>query len=366
MSPLPTRSLARCAAFVVSAAALVACAGNEVDDAASTADRGSPTTISTGSGNTAYPLTIDNCGRDVTFDKAPERVVVLNGSSVAEVQSFVVLGLEDRIVANAQSYGVSDDPTMLAKVAAIPTGGVELNDNFEVPREQILAQQPDLVVSTWAGGFDETNGTLTRDQLDELGIDSFVTPSNCALYASDPRPEDQNKLDEQSYESSFELIETLGAIFGVPDRAADVVADLRARIEAVEAPSGDTRPSVLVVFPGMSAMNASGLPAIFSGSLYDSLIETAGGVNSFKGVDQGGAAQINAEALAAADVDLLVVGVATDTEDPQVAAESLFEQFPSWTASQTKNWVSVSDGIYLGPHNAIAIEKIAAGVARAQ
>jgi iron complex transport system substrate-binding protein len=65
---------------------------------------------------TKYPLTIDNCGRKVTFIKPPSRVVLLNGTSVAEVESFITLGIQDRILVNSQSYGVSDDPAMVAKV----------------------------------------------------------------------------------------------------------------------------------------------------------------------------------------------------------------------------------------------------------
>jgi hypothetical protein len=42
---------------------------------------------------------IDNCGRTITFDKAPSKVVILNGTSVGEVESFVLLGLQDRILA---------------------------------------------------------------------------------------------------------------------------------------------------------------------------------------------------------------------------------------------------------------------------
>jgi predicted anti-sigma-YlaC factor YlaD len=45
----------------------------------------------------------------------------------------------DRILANSQSYGVSHDPSMVDRVPAVPTGGLTLNENFEVPREQVLA-----------------------------------------------------------------------------------------------------------------------------------------------------------------------------------------------------------------------------------
>jgi iron complex transport system substrate-binding protein len=122
------------------------------------------------------------------------------------VQSFIALGLEDAILANSQSYGQSDIPGMVEQIAALPTGGLTLNENFEVPREQVLALEPDLVVSTWAGGFSEMMGSATREELASVGIQSWVTPVNCAYGADDPRPEDQERYDNQTYLESFEML----------------------------------------------------------------------------------------------------------------------------------------------------------------
>jgi iron complex transport system substrate-binding protein len=114
---------------------------------------------------TSYPLTIDNCGQKVTFTGAPQRVLILNGTSVGEVESFIQLGLQKNILANAQHYGVSDDPDMVAQIKALPTGGLTENKNFDVPAEQVLAAKPDLVVSTWSGGFDAKQGFATRERV---------------------------------------------------------------------------------------------------------------------------------------------------------------------------------------------------------
>jgi len=313
-------------------------------------------------GPTTYPLTIDNCGRELIFDQRPARVVILNGTSVAEVESFLALGAEDSIVANSQSYGSSDVDGMLDRIAAVATGGVSLNENFEVPKEQVLAQKPDLVVSTWSGGFSAEMGSITRDELDQLGINSFVTPVNCAYGNLDPRPEDQAAWDEQTYEASFQLLADLGRIFDAQDEAASVIADARKRIDAVSVEPGPDAPGVLIAYPGMSMMNANGLPAVFGGSFYDSVIAAAGGVNSFPGRDFSEMGSINAEEMAAADVDVLVVGLFAPGEDPAAYAQALFDQFPNWSAAKTKTYTSVSESVYLGPYNAVAIEKIAEAI----
>lgn len=309
---------------------------------------------------TAYPLTIDNCGRKVTFEAPPKRVVLLNGASVAEVESFVVLGIQDRILANSQSYGVSDDPSLVDRIKAIPTANLKLNENFEVPREQVLALKPDLVISTWAGGFDDKIGSVTRDQLDAAGIKSFVTPANCANGDSNARQEDKDRYQAQSVESSFELLLSLGEIFDVQQRAADYVNKARVEIAAIQKETaGRERKNVLVVYPGMSMMNNNGLPAVFGGGVYDDIVNRAGGVNPFAGKTTTQLAEINAEALASAPVDVLVIGLFQPEEKADVMAQELFAKFPYWQASKTRTFISVSDSFYLGPLNAIAIRKIA-------
>jgi iron complex transport system substrate-binding protein len=249
---------------------------------------------------------------------------------------------------------------MVDKVAAVPTGGLTLNENFEVPREQVLALKPDLVTSTWAGGFDDKIGSISRDQLDQAGINSLVTPVNCAFGAAEARPEDEERYDNQSVESSFELLLTLGRIFDVQQAAADYVNKTRAELaEIADKVKGKEPKSVLVVYPGMAMMNNNGLPAVFGGGIYDDIVERAGGVNSFAGKDIAELAEINAEALASADVDVLVIGLFQPNEDAEALAGDLFAKFPGWQASKTRTYTSVSDGFYLGPLNTDAVRKIA-------
>jgi iron complex transport system substrate-binding protein len=358
MSFLPRAQTGRATATALAFALVTGCSaqGSPADPAG---EPTAPPTSATAQA-TKYPLTIDNCGRQVTFDEPPSRVLLLNGTSVAEVESFITLGIQDKILANSQSYGVSDDPEMVDKVAALPTGGLSLNENFEVPREQVLALKPDLVISTWAGGFDEKIGSISRDQLDQAGVDSFVTPVNCSYGATEARPEDEERLEHQSVESSFELLLALGEIFDVQQKAADYVNAARTQLaETADRVAGKEPKSVLMASPGMAMMNNNGLPAIFGGGIYDDLIERAGGKNPFAGKDTAELAEINAEALASADVDVLVVVLFQPGENGKLLAEDLFTKFPGWEASKTRTFTTVSDGFYLGPLNTVAVEKIA-------
>uniref|UniRef100_UPI003F49B191 hypothetical protein n=1 Tax=Nonomuraea bangladeshensis TaxID=404385 RepID=UPI003F49B191 len=198
------RSRRPLAAALCALAALTAagCAGSTSGASSRTAAPAASAAVS--AGRTGYPLTFDNCGMRLTFTKPPERVLILNGTSVGEVESFIMLGLEKNILANVQSYGVSDDPSMIDKIKALPTGGLSMNKNFDVPAEQVLKLKPDLVVSTWSGGFDAKQGFATREQLAAAGISSLVNPTNCAMGKPEATEEEKRAYRNQSISSSLD------------------------------------------------------------------------------------------------------------------------------------------------------------------
>jgi iron complex transport system substrate-binding protein len=354
---MPNAPAGRVLAALCAAAALAAVAACSGTDGSTNGGADDGTGV--GGGATEYPLTIDNCGREVTFEAPPEKVVIMNGASVGEVESLLTLGLEDAILANVQSYGLSEDPAMVERIAALPDQGLTVNENFDVPAEQMLALEPDLVISTAASGFDPAYGFAPRDELAGVGANSLVHPANCALGATDATAEQREAFENASVEDSFAFLRLLGKVFDVQDEAEAVVAELSIRIDAVEDAVEDAeRPTALIVYPGMAMMNANGLPAVMSGGIFDDVLDRAGTLNSFAG-DTDITASLSQEQLAAADVDLLVVGGFTPGEDLDAAAQALFEAYPDWAASRTGDYVTVSDGVYLGPLNALAIEKIA-------
>ncbi|MDN5573445.1 MAG: hypothetical protein L0G19_05930, partial [Micrococcales bacterium] len=74
--------------LAVLALVLAGCGGSNTSDPASA------TSSDDGSGSAAagYPVTVDNCGTEVTFDQAPERVVTIKSTST---ELLLALGLED-------------------------------------------------------------------------------------------------------------------------------------------------------------------------------------------------------------------------------------------------------------------------------
>jgi iron complex transport system substrate-binding protein len=307
-------------------------------------------------GGSSTAVTVENCGRTETFAKTPSRVVILNGTSVAEVESFVVLGLSDRIIANTQSYGASDVPSLAEKVAALPKAGLTLNQNYDVPAEQLLVLRPDLVVSTWSGGFDKNSGFATRDELAAVSANTLVNPANCANGDPDATAEQKQQYETAGVEGSHDFLRLLGKVFHVDDKAATVIKDEEQQLAQVaDAVQGRNTVSGLVVSPGSTA---DGTPSVWTGGIVDDVLKHAGVTNVFSGQKHEASGTISAEQLAAATVDVLVV-FADSTVDVDALAAKTFVAYPNWAASTAKRYVVVRDGLYFGPANAAAVQKVA-------
>ncbi|WTW99113.1 ABC transporter substrate-binding protein [Streptomycetaceae bacterium NBC_01309] len=298
----------------------------------------------------AYPVTVENCGKKYTYDKAPSRVVVMNGGSVAEVSSLLALGQGDKIVANAQNYGASDEPGRAEAITALPSGGIKLNDAMDVPREAMLGLRPDFVISTYGGGFAADSGFATRDDLAGIGANSYVPRATCGGPGSvDGR---------QTIEDSYAMLRDLGRIFGVSDRADQLVAASQKQVADVAAKvAGTPAPKVMLIIPGMT-MGASEFSSVGANGIWNDIIAKAGGVNAFGDSTKELFANLSKEQVAAAQVDAVII-VNWMNPDPAAEAAKLFAQFPQWEAAKNKRFVVLSDSVYLGPGNATAVDKLA-------
>jgi iron complex transport system substrate-binding protein len=228
----------------------------------------------------AFPLTIDNCGTEVTFDAAPQRVVTIKSTST---EMMLALGLGDRIVGTAFQDGPV--PEQWAEAAAgIPSLAPKMPNE-----ESVLEVEPDLVYAGWESAF-SPDAAGARDELAGLGVASYVQPAACQS------AEQPTKLD---FDEVFREIEEAGAIFGVPDAAAAVVAEQRAQLDGIEKAAGS--PTALWWSSGTDTPYVGagiGAPQL--------LLETAGLVNIAAGVDSTWS-PLGWEAIIAADPDVIVL-----------------------------------------------------------
>jgi len=190
--------------------ALSACAGGDSTDPAAPS-----ATSTTGTAAAFTPVTVDNCGTEVTVDAPPQRIVTIKSTAT---ELLLSLGLADRMVGTAFADGPLPDD-LAADAADIPV----LSD--KVPgQEALLAAQPDFVYAGWESNF-SADGAGDRSTLQQLGIGTYVSPAACkeADYMPDPL----------TFDGLFDEIRETGSLFGVEDRADELVTEQQAALDAV-------------------------------------------------------------------------------------------------------------------------------------
>ncbi|MFC9916993.1 putative F420-0 ABC transporter substrate-binding protein [Agromyces binzhouensis] len=201
----------RAGALVASAASVALLAG-----CATSAADGAYVPLDEATEASGFPVTVDNCGTEVTFETAPERVITVKSSTL---ELLLALGLEDRVVGAAFTDGPVPDE--YADAAA----GIEILSDKVPSQEATLAAEPDLVFAGWESNL-TAEGAGDRGTLEQLGVHTYVAPAACK--------EEGYMPDPLTFDGVFADFEEAGAIFGATDAAADLVAEQRAALEAIE------------------------------------------------------------------------------------------------------------------------------------
>jgi iron complex transport system substrate-binding protein len=158
-------------------------------------------------------VVVENCGFEVRFDAAPQRVITIKSTST---EMLLALGLGDRIIGTA----FPDGPVPDAWAAA--AADLLLISSGMPSEESVLDLEPDLVYSGWESAF-SPEAAGERAELASLGIASYVQPAACRSQGAPTR------LD---FAEVFREIEEVATIFGVD---ADPLLDAqRAELAAVE------------------------------------------------------------------------------------------------------------------------------------
>lgn len=247
---------------------------------------------STGASTTGdFPMTIESCGRQITIEKPPERVVALGDNVVTLLATAGGLGKVVGLAAEPPLEIYSD--AIRAVVAKVPPigAGETSSGALEVSLEEVIAKKPDLVV----GNVSAESG-ITPDSLAQVGIPFVALPSFCT--------DEAQRLQNAGFADVYSQVELYGRLFGDKDQAAATVADLRERVasvqKSVQGSSGRTG-AVLFVDLANSPPYAYG-----TDSMSDTQLETLGLSNVFGDVDKR-VFESNIEEIIGRDPDVLIL-----------------------------------------------------------
>lgn len=169
--------------------------------------------------DTTYPLTLENCGSEVTFDKAPETTVTV-GQAATEV--LYALGLGEKVTGTSVWF-----TRVLPEFEELNAGVERLADN-DPSFESVVAKRPGLVSVQYEWHVGPQGIVATREQFSDLGIPTYVLPADC-VGKDNTKGSDGTRLEMYEMSSVYRGIEEMAQIFNVPERGTELVASLKAR-----------------------------------------------------------------------------------------------------------------------------------------
>jgi len=231
-----------------------------------------------------YPMTVENCGEEVTFEAAPERIALLETAPVTILDE---LGLMNRVVARAGDFPAEYySPELHSQIQEIESlsDDLDASGHLMISQEEVVAHSPDLALGQPDG--------VERDGLETAGVNLLIQE----LYCPEPAA-------EASFETVYAEIETYGEIFGEQEAAQELIGDLEDRVEAVaEQAEGEDR-TAAVLYPTVGGGSSY---AYGNRSMAHPQLEAAGFENVFADADER-VFEVQLEELVDRDPDVLIL-----------------------------------------------------------
>ncbi|WP_284164720.1 ABC transporter substrate-binding protein [Frigidibacter sp. SD6-1] len=289
----------------------------------------------------AFPVTVQSCDRDVTFDAAPTRAI---SNDVNLTEMMLVLGLRERMVGYTGISGWKTlDEEMRADVVELP----ELSARYPT-KEVLAAAEPDFFFAGWNYGM-KVGGEVTPETLAAFDIAVYELTESCIHIG----PKARSSMDDM-----YNDILNLGKIFGVEAKAEELVNGWQARLAEVTATVDRSAPLRVFVYD-------SGEKAPFTAGAYampTAMIEAAGGVNIMADLEKSWA-EIGWEPVVERNPEVVViVNYGEVTAEQKIAFMKANPALSDIDAVKNDRFVVLE---YVeatpGPRNIKAVEKLVAG-----
>jgi iron complex transport system substrate-binding protein len=170
-----------------------------------------------------FPVTIESCGRKLTFAKPPERVVTAYQPAL---EILVSLGVGNKIVGGLPfDEGAEFLPGQKEIYDKVP----KISDSISMPaKEKVLSLNPDFVFTVNQSELNAERGRASIEDLAAIGANAYVMAWDCP---------GRSRADA-TLEDSYTDILNMGKVFGVSDKATALVegmtketTDIQARVK---------------------------------------------------------------------------------------------------------------------------------------
>jgi len=222
----------------------------------------------------------DDLGRTIELDGYPQAIISISPSTT---EILFAVGAGDQVVGRDDMSLFPDDAVNVTSIGSFWGG---------IPTEAILALEPDLVVAA------EIIAEEQVQVLIDLGLQVYW----------------QGNPDD--YEGLFDNLMDIAELTGHPGEAEILIADLRSRVEAVQAKVA-TASNTPSVFYELDATDPANPWTAGSGTFIDYIITMSGGTNAASNL-QGEYTQISSEEILDVNPDIILLadalyGVTTES-----------------------------------------------------
>ena len=157
---------------------------------------------------------------EVEFDAQPERIFAMN---LTAIENLIELGVEDRIVGAVGDLDRlrEDLQPKAEEIDVIDPGGEDYPSS-----EVILETEPDFIYAVYPSAFREDGGVASREELHDLGVQSYLSPGRC------PDRDDEQPLE---FDETWSEMREVGSLLGAEDQAEEIVDEQQEALAAVRA-----------------------------------------------------------------------------------------------------------------------------------
>lgn len=236
---MPSRSIPRPVRPTAALAAIALCWGLTGCSAA-----GNPDASPTGT----YPVTVEDCGSEVTIDAEPKRILTVG---TAAVEMLDAAGASDRITARTGEFG-APLPTTLKN----PPSDDLITNPSDPTTEEILAAEPDLVL-----GYGLFNADI--DQLHQAGVTVLTVQGECGHDSTSQSGADVTLT------TVAEDLRRLGTVLSTSSTADPAAVKLDERIAQAKQDTTSGTAAWVYYFSSEDPLSAYGGQGLASSSLRD-------------------------------------------------------------------------------------------------